>query len=748
MVTTARFPVLAVILALGAAGCVPGAAGDDAGLDAAVEAAVDAGADAPADPAPFDPASLGEAFVLHDLAANAPPAVAWEEPADGTLVQSGTPVTFRARVSDDDTAPADLSLSLDLPAGVPPLAADPVPDAGGVLTFTVDSLGPGKNVVTLTAWDGLGASAESAVTVLVNLAPGQAVVTIEPASPKTTDDLVAKILVPAEDPDSGPVPLEAHTYGWLRAGVQVADLTGALVPADRTAAGETWTVVVRAGDGTVEGPVALASVVIDNTPPTAPGISLDPAVPTVASTVECRIDAPAVDADGHAVTYLVRWTVDGEVSEEAGTATTLVLADRESGVWKARLAVKVGTVIGCRVNATDGYLAGPMAEVTATLAAFDACPDDAAACPERFACVPTSTVDVACVCAPGYEAAAGGGCEDVDECASGEAGCPAHSACVNEDGGFSCACDPGWVAGRAGGCEDVDECEGGTATCDPLSDCEDADGGYACPCLDGYSGDGSQPGGCADVDECEGGTAACDAAADCSNTAGGYECSCREGFAGDGLTCEDVDECAAGTHDCHEAADCLNRFGAWDCACRQGFAGDGRACEDVDECALGLHDCDSHAACVNSTGGYGCECWAGWEVSGAACEDVDECSAGLHDCDAHASCFNAPGTYDCTCGEGWEGSGRGSDGCADVDECATGQAVCAADADCANTDGGYDCACRQGFAGDGKVCDDVDECAAGLATCDPAAVCANTDGGYTCTCKPGWTGDGKRCVPG
>lgn len=681
---------------------------------------------------------------------NQPPTVQWLQPADGSVALLGTKVDFVAQVADDTTEPADLGLTVTLTGTAAPDGFVPAVDAGGKVTLATAALPAGKNTLVLKVYDGDGAATSASLTVLVNTAPGAPVVSISPAAPTSADDLKAVLEAPAIDPESGPLGPSQHAWEWRRGMEVVADLTGPLVPADRTKAGETWTVVARGSDGHAQGLEGSASVKIDNAAPGVPVLALSPAQPTVASQVACQIAQPAVDPDGDAVAYLVRWTLDGEPLPAAGTATTVTLASAESGVWKAVVPVKKGQVLGCRANATDGVSVGLMAEVTVALASFDPCVGGSSGCGLGTACTPTDGAEAACPCAQGYLAGFGG-CVDVDECLGDGASCAAHAVCVNEPGSWSCACAPGWKGPGtvAGGCTDIDECAaaGGDALCNPLAKCANTAGGYLCLCQDGYAGDGAASGTCADVDECAQGLAVCDLAAACTNTVGSYACVCGPGWKGDGKKCADVDECADGTAACDLAATCTNTDGGYTCTCKPGYSGDGQNCVDIDECKAGAYACHPHATCANLPGSYLCQCDAGWMGDGLLCEDVDECKAGTHNCSPEATCGNTKGGFDCTCKTGWQGTGLGANGCVDVDECQTGQYVCATSATCSNLEGSYLCQCKPGWIGDGKLCDDVDECAQGTATCHAAAQCLNTPGAYVCTCKPGWSGDGADCTP-
>ena len=686
----------------------------------------------------------GGSDALPDTGSNQPPTLEWLEPEDNAIFQLGEPVTFKAQVADDQTAPADLGVAVTLSnAGAPSSFLPKVSDTGEIAFFS-SALPAGKNTIVLRAFDGMGGEAQISRTVLINAAPGAPVVLIEPAHPKTGDDLVAKLVQPALDADSGVLPADKHSFTWLLDNVEVADLKGDKVAAYNTKRGQTWRVVVTASDGMATGVEATDFVTIANTGPTAAAISLSPKAPTVASTVHCELTKAAVDADGDKVSYLTRWTLNGLSLPQAGTATTLALASTQTGAWVPLVEVQQGDVLGCKVNATDGMSVGPLAEVTATLAAHDPCEGGLSGCGADQVCAAGKTAAAVCSCAPGWIGTAEA-CKDVDECFEGSAVCYGQSTCNNTVGGYGCPCDSGYSGdGTAkGGCVDVDECQTGAGTCDLAAECTNTVGSYACPCKPGFAGDGEVSGGCKDIDECEAGLAVCSLAADCTNTVGSYTCECLPGYSGDGKKCSDVDECKTGDFTCDEAAECLNVVGGYLCQCKAGWAGDGKSCVDVDECKIGAYTCDAHATCNNEDGTYQCKCDLGWAGDGKQCVDFDECKAGSATCSEQATCANTTGGYSCTCKAGYSGDGKT---CADIDECAKGTAVCAADATCDNVAGSYACQCKPGFSGDGKVCEDVDECAKGTAKCHSAAICGNTSGGYTCICKPGWQGDGAVCT--
>jgi len=73
----------------------------------------------------------------------------------------------------------------------------------------------------------------------------------------------------------------------------------------------------------------------------------------------------------------------------------------------------------------------------------DICDPDAG-CHHEDACDTNAVcVDSACQCNHGFSGD-GTTCQDIDECATSQAGCDAHATCANTEGSFTCTCNDGW----------------------------------------------------------------------------------------------------------------------------------------------------------------------------------------------------------------------------------------------------------------------------------------------------------------
>lgn len=195
---------------------------------------------------------------------NTAPLVAILAPEDGTVVDPGALVEFYGEAEDGQTVAADLQItwlsSLD---GV---LDTNVPDRNGDMTFATNSLSAGSHVITLSAVDTRGDSAETTVTlqvgdgsnvsgapaiVIVNPSPGEQVGASQVINLLATvaDDVDAPEVLPIEvldNPDgvvwngyAAPtgtldVPFQAHSLGIHTLTVSALDLEGKLGSASVT----------------------------------------------------------------------------------------------------------------------------------------------------------------------------------------------------------------------------------------------------------------------------------------------------------------------------------------------------------------------------------------------------------------------------------------------------------------------------------------------------------------------------------
>lgn len=152
-----------------------------------------------------------------------------------------------------------------------------------------------------------------------NQPPDAPTVSIGPLSPRTEDDLVAVLDIPATDPDGDTV---SYRYTWKQNGLPRADLTTNTVPASETTKGEVWEVYVTPSDAASDGIPGMATTAVLNTSPEVT-IAFTPEAPTTED--DLGVVPTATDADGDVVTFTYTWTLNGTVQVDTGDT---ILADR------------------------------------------------------------------------------------------------------------------------------------------------------------------------------------------------------------------------------------------------------------------------------------------------------------------------------------------------------------------------------------------------------------------------------------
>ena len=129
-------------------------------------------------------------------------------------------------------------------------------------------------------------------------------VTLSPISPTTLDDIVAGV-------DN----CDDCSFRWFKDTVRVEELDGNTVPADFTAKGEEWSVLVTAiqEDGS-EGLPGEAKTTVVNSLPEITGLSISPDEVHTNDVLTATVES--TDADGDEITVSYAWTVDGETAGE------------------------------------------------------------------------------------------------------------------------------------------------------------------------------------------------------------------------------------------------------------------------------------------------------------------------------------------------------------------------------------------------------------------------------------------------
>jgi hypothetical protein len=235
-------------------------------------------------------------------------------------------------------------------------------------------------VVTPSDGEARGPQAFAAVTV-VNTPPVPPRIAIEPARPRGGDALKVVVLDPARDPDGEPVTLR---HAWSPEAPPAAPGAGPGAGAGRALPAaasfqpelaatairkhQRVKVVVTPRDGEEAGDPVTYEVMVEDAPPTAPGLAFSSDAPAVTAPLRAEIRTPSVDPDGDPVTYQYRWFRDGEpVPLPDGTE-----ASHQAPFWTStrevpRASLRKGQRWTVEARGFDGERYGPAARRTTTI---------------------------------------------------------------------------------------------------------------------------------------------------------------------------------------------------------------------------------------------------------------------------------------------------------------------------------------------------------------------------------------------
>lgn len=299
----------------------------------------------------LDPGGLSASRTVRvEVIGNTDPTCAITSPMDGATLNAGTDVLLQGQLNDTesalDTLTAAWSSDLQGPLGTASAGSQ------GVVSSTV-ALSLGTHVLTLEAEDPLGGRCETTAAVTMNGPPSTPDLAFDPVAPTTLDDLRIVLVTPSVDPEGGDI---TYTYAWTK-NQSASPILGDLVLSGELDKGDAWevTVVATDPDGFSSEPIT-AMVLVTNSPPTMPQVSITPTTPTQAQDLACVVDVPSVDADGELLIYDTTWELDGAATGLTGD----VLAWQET---------EIGEFWTCLVSGDDGEDLGPAGIATAQIVA-------------------------------------------------------------------------------------------------------------------------------------------------------------------------------------------------------------------------------------------------------------------------------------------------------------------------------------------------------------------------------------------
>ena len=204
--------------------------------------------------------------------------------------------------------------------------------------------------VSVTSFDGQVEGGEISASVKVrNTPPAVPQVRIMPPKPKVTDAIDCVVTAPPQDADQDTVHIH---YLWLRKGeVTPVGLGQPRLPKGAYQKNDSWQCKVWADDGIAQSAPALADVVVENSTPGAPEVSLEPEHPKTNDVLTCRVAREAADADGDLLTYHYQWSRNGKPSDPKDAAQVPTGMTHKGDHWKCAVTASDGTATGIGASA-------------------------------------------------------------------------------------------------------------------------------------------------------------------------------------------------------------------------------------------------------------------------------------------------------------------------------------------------------------------------------------------------------------
>jgi len=240
-----------------------------------------------------------------------PPVVTIGSPADGSVSNVGSVVTFLGSATDADEEESTLTVVWESDRDGVIFTGSP--DSTGQTLATSASLTVGDHAITLTATDSLGLTATALSVLRINSMPTTPTIRIVPDPASTTDDLSVAFDVESVDLDLDVV---SYRYEWFKGGDLISE-SGTL-SADLTTKHDNWSVRVTPYDPYGDGIATTATRVIQNTPPTVVSVEIGP------DEIYTHTEAEAVvmisDADGDTISTTYEWMVNSSPITSDGSS--------------------------------------------------------------------------------------------------------------------------------------------------------------------------------------------------------------------------------------------------------------------------------------------------------------------------------------------------------------------------------------------------------------------------------------------
>jgi hypothetical protein len=281
---------------------------------------------------------LGTAEVLFDVGPpNQDPTCSIIQPEDQRVITDEETFVFEGAVGDDQTAIADLIVSVE--SSIDGALAVPAPNEAGALSWSTEDLSRGVHTITLSVTDDRGAECVTSAQLIRSRPPSVGI--YSPARHSVwndTDTLHFEGIVYDADDDETTLVTE-----WTS---DVDGVLGASIPSvggdvDIDVGGFTpgsHLITLQVTD--LSGLVAFDTLPIEiNGTPTTPVVSLSPDPALTTQPLVVTVDVVSTDVDGTVPTYTYEWSVGGNVqSAYSGMHTLPPSATAKGETWEVSVS--------------------------------------------------------------------------------------------------------------------------------------------------------------------------------------------------------------------------------------------------------------------------------------------------------------------------------------------------------------------------------------------------------------------------
>jgi hypothetical protein len=166
----------------------------------------------------------------------------------------------------------------------------------------------------------------------------------------------ASLSISASDADGDAI---SFLYDWSVNGVSTS--TSDTLDSSHFVRGDSIEASVTPFDGFGSGSTVIDTLIVSNSLPTSPSVSLPSNPREGVDDLECSIDTPSTDADGDTISYTFSWTVNGTPYSGA----------TQTAVWTGDVVSATNTSAGevwvCTVVPNDGFIDGAAGSSTTTI---------------------------------------------------------------------------------------------------------------------------------------------------------------------------------------------------------------------------------------------------------------------------------------------------------------------------------------------------------------------------------------------